>query len=101
MILMAFSMFGAMFFLTFFFQGVHGLSPLESGLRMLPMSAGMIVASPLAGMAIGKLGPRITIAEGMLITAVSMFLHVPPGAGSRVHRTARSRSHCSPSACPR
>ena len=74
MILMAFSMFGAMFFLTFYFQGVHGLSPLQSGLRMLPMSAGMIVASPLAGLAIGKLGPRITISAGMLITAVSMFL---------------------------
>ncbi|WP_062344189.1 DHA2 family efflux MFS transporter permease subunit [Herbidospora yilanensis] len=74
MILTAFSMFGAMFFLTFFFQGVHGLSPLESGLRMLPMSAGMIVASPLAGFLIGKLGPRIMISGGMLITAVAMFL---------------------------
>ncbi|GAA0978311.1 MFS transporter [Acrocarpospora macrocephala] len=74
MILMAFSMFGAMFFLTFFFQGVHGLTPLESGLRMLPMSAGMIVASPLAGLLIGKIGPRIPIAGGMLITATAMFL---------------------------
>ncbi|GAB1820734.1 DHA2 family efflux MFS transporter permease subunit [Herbidospora sp. RD11066] len=74
MILTAFSMFGAMFFLTFFFQGVHGLSPLESGLRMLPMSAGMIVASPLAGVLIGKLGPRVMISGGMLITALAMFL---------------------------
>ncbi|WP_433415237.1 DHA2 family efflux MFS transporter permease subunit [Microtetraspora malaysiensis] len=74
MIMVAFSMFGAMFFLTFFFQGVHGLSPMDSGLRMLPMSAGMIVASPLAGVLIGKLGPKITIAGGMLVTAVAMFL---------------------------
>ncbi|MBO3744519.1 DHA2 family efflux MFS transporter permease subunit [Streptosporangiaceae bacterium NEAU-GS5] len=74
MTLMAFSMFGAMFFITFFFQGVHGLSPLESGLRMLPMSAGMIVASPIAGVLIGKIGPRITIASGMVITAAAMFL---------------------------
>ncbi|MBP2705232.1 DHA2 family efflux MFS transporter permease subunit [Microbispora sp. RL4-1S] len=74
MILMAFSMFGAMFFLTFFFQGVHGLSPLQSGLRMLPMSAGMIVASPIAGMLIGKLGAKFTITGGMVITAVAMFL---------------------------
>ncbi|GGS95169.1 MFS transporter [Nonomuraea spiralis] len=74
MMMVAFAMFGAMFFLGFFFQGVHGLSPLEAGLRMLPMSAGMIVASPLAGMAIGKLGPKITMAAGLLITACSMFL---------------------------
>nr|WP_229803006.1 MFS transporter [Planobispora rosea] len=74
MVLMAFSMFGAMFFLTFYFQGVHNLSPLEAGIRMLPMSAGMIVASPLAGAAISKFGPKLPIAAGMLITAVAMFL---------------------------
>ncbi|MFF5209732.1 MFS transporter [Streptosporangium sp. NPDC000396] len=74
MMLVAFSMFGAMFFLTFFFQGVHGLTPLESGVRMLPMSAGMIIASPLAAVLIGKFGPKVTIAGGMLITATAMFL---------------------------
>ncbi|WP_214413509.1 DHA2 family efflux MFS transporter permease subunit [Sphaerisporangium fuscum] len=74
MVLMAFAMFGAMFFLTFYFQGVHGLSPLDSGLRMLPMSAGMIVASPLAAAMLSKFGPKLPIAAGMLITAVSMFL---------------------------
>lgn len=74
MMMVAFAMFGAMFFLGFFFQGVHGLSPLDAGLRMLPMSAKMIVASPLAGMLLGKLGPKITMAAGLLITAFSMFL---------------------------
>ncbi|MCA2221287.1 MFS transporter [Nonomuraea aurantiaca] len=74
MMMVAFAMFGAMFFLGFFFQGVHGLSPLEAGLRMLPMSAGMIVASPLAGMMIGRVGPKITMATGLLITAAAMFL---------------------------
>lgn len=74
MMMVAFAMFGAMFFLGFFFQGVHGLSPLEAGLRMLPMSAGMIVASPLAGIMIGRLGPKITMTTGLLVTACAMFL---------------------------
>lgn len=74
MILVSFSMMGAMFFLTFFFQGVHGLSPLDTGLRLLPMSAGMIVASPIAGVLIGKAGPKATIAGGMVVTAIAMFL---------------------------
>jgi len=74
MMMVAFAMFGAMFFLGFYFQGVHGLTPLEAGMRMLPMSAGMIVASPLAGLAIGRFGPRITITGGMVITALAMFL---------------------------
>ncbi|MFI7616859.1 DHA2 family efflux MFS transporter permease subunit [Nonomuraea terrae] len=74
MMMVAFAMFGAMFFLGFFFQGVHGLSPLEAGLYMLPMSAGMIVASPLSGMAIGRIGPKLSMAGGLLITALAMFL---------------------------
>ncbi|GAA4059666.1 DHA2 family efflux MFS transporter permease subunit [Nonomuraea soli] len=74
MMMVAFAMFGAMFFLGFFFQGVHGLTPLDAGLRMLPMSAGMIVASPLAAVLLGKLGPKITMAAGLLVTAVAMFL---------------------------
>jgi EmrB/QacA subfamily drug resistance transporter len=74
MMMVAFAMFGAMFFLGFFFQGVHGLDPFEAGMRMLPMSAGMIVASPLAAVALGKLGPKITMSAGLLITALAMFL---------------------------
>ncbi|WSG13259.1 MFS transporter [Nonomuraea sp. NBC_01738] len=74
MMMVAFAMFGAMFFLGFFFQGVHGLTPLEAGVRMLPMSAGMIVASPLAAVVIGKVGAKFTMAGGLLITALAMFL---------------------------
>ncbi|GAB2920568.1 MFS transporter [Nonomuraea fastidiosa] len=74
MMMVAFAMFGAMFFLGFFFQGVHGLAPLEAGLRMLPMSAGMIFASPLAGMMLSRFGPKLTMAGGLLITAFAMFL---------------------------
>src|SRR5690606_7826885 len=74
MMMVAFAMFGAMFFLGFFFQGTHGLTPLEAGLRMLPMSAGMIVASPLAGIVLGKLGPRLTLSAGLVVTAGAMFL---------------------------
>lgn len=74
MTMVAFAMFGAMFFLGFFFQGVHGLTPLEAGLRMLPMSAGMIVASPLAALLIGRAGPRLVMSGGLLITASSLFL---------------------------
>lgn len=74
MMMVAFAMFGAMFFLGFFFQGVHGLSPLEAGLRTLPMSAGMIVASPVAGLALRRFGPKLTMAAGLLVTAFSMYL---------------------------
>ena len=74
MVLVAFAMFGAMFFLTFFLQNVHGLTPVQTGLRMMPMSLVMIVSSPVAGALITKFGPRVPIVGGLVVTAVAMFL---------------------------
>jgi EmrB/QacA subfamily drug resistance transporter len=44
-----FAMFGAMTFLPLFMQDVKGVSPTFSGLRLLPMMAGLLSASILAG----------------------------------------------------
>ncbi|MBI0297743.1 MFS transporter [Streptomyces sp. PRKS01-29] len=73
MVLMAFGFMGGLFFVTFYLQNVHGMSPVDSGLRLLPLTAMMIVASPLAGALITKFGPRTPLVVAMAITAVSMF----------------------------
>lgn len=73
MVLMAFGFMGGIFFVTFYLQNVNGLSPVDSGLRLLPLTAMMIVASPLAGALITKLGPRIPLVGAMLVAAVAMF----------------------------
>ncbi|MEU1418779.1 MULTISPECIES: MFS transporter [unclassified Kitasatospora] len=73
MVLMAFSFFGAIFFVTFYLQNVHGMAPVEAGVHLLPMTGMMIIGSPVAGLAIGRLGPRVPIVAGMLITTVAMF----------------------------
>ncbi|MEW2070580.1 MFS transporter [Streptomyces sp. NPDC007346] len=73
MVLMAFAFMGGLFFVTFFLQGVHGLSPVDSGLRLLPLTAMMIVSSPVAGLLITKFGPRVPLVGGMLCTATAMF----------------------------
>ncbi len=44
-----FAMFGAMVFLPLYMQDVKGVSPTFSGLRLLPMMAGLLGASILAG----------------------------------------------------
>ncbi|MFI9320460.1 MFS transporter [Kitasatospora aureofaciens] len=72
MVLMAFAFFGAIFFVTFYLQNVHGMRPVDAGVHLLPMTGMMIVGSPLAGIAIGKLGPRIPIMVGMLLTTGAM-----------------------------
>ncbi|MDT0490634.1 MFS transporter [Streptomyces griseus] len=73
MVLMAFAFMGGLFFVTFFLQGVHGLSPVDSGLHLLPLTAMMIVSSPVAGVLITKFGPRVPLVGGMVCTAVAMF----------------------------
>ncbi|MFR0352354.1 MFS transporter [Streptomyces sediminimaris] len=73
MILMAIAFMGGLFFVTFYLQNVHGMSPIEAGLHLLPLTGMMIVASPLAGAAITKLGPRVPLAGGMIATAVAMY----------------------------
>ncbi|MFD7747842.1 MFS transporter [Streptomyces sp. NPDC059698] len=73
MVLMAFAFMGGLFFVTFFLQGVHGLSPVDSGLRLLPLTAMMIVSSPVAGLLITKFGPRVPLVGGMVCTATAMF----------------------------
>lgn len=73
MVLMAIAFMGGLFFVTFYLQNVHGMSPVDAGLHLLPLTGMMIVASPLAGAVITKLGPRIPLAGGMVCTAVAMY----------------------------
>ncbi|MFG2889264.1 MFS transporter [Streptomyces sp. NPDC048248] len=73
MVLMAFAFMGGLFFVTFYLQNVHGMSPVDSGLHLLPLTGMMIVGSPLAGAAITKFGPRVPLVGGMLLTAIAMY----------------------------
>jgi EmrB/QacA subfamily drug resistance transporter len=73
MVLMAIAFLGGLFFVTFYLQTVHGMKPVEAGLHLLPLTGMMIVGSPLAGFLITKTGPRIPLAGGMALTAISMY----------------------------
>ncbi|MFD8233053.1 MFS transporter [Streptomyces sp. NPDC059696] len=73
MVLMAIAFMGGLFFVTFYLQNVHGMSPIDAGLHLLPLTGMMIVGSPLAGVLITKLGPRVPLAGGMACTAIAMY----------------------------
>src|SRR5437868_4197229 len=86
-ILLMFAMFGAMFFMTFYLENVHGLDPIAAGVHLLPMTAMLIIGSPLAGALISKLGPRIPLVAGMLMAAIAMAGLSRLGAASRPNDT--------------
>ncbi|HEY7597111.1 MAG TPA: DHA2 family efflux MFS transporter permease subunit [Actinophytocola sp.] len=64
--------FGAVFLLAQFFQVVQGLSPLEAGLRTMPWTMAPMVVAPLAGMLVGRVGPRVLVGAGQLLLAVGL-----------------------------
>jgi len=68
-----FSLFGAMFFMTFFMENVHGVDAIGTGVRMLPLTGMMMLGAPLAGVVITKIGPRLPMFAGMLMAAVALF----------------------------
>jgi EmrB/QacA subfamily drug resistance transporter len=86
-ILLMFALFGAMFFMTFYLENVHGLDPVGAGVRLLPMTAMLIIGAPLSGAAITRLGPRMPIVTGMLLAAVALFGLSRLGAASSANDT--------------
>jgi MFS family permease len=64
--------FALMFLFVFYFQGPQGASPIMAGLMLAPMAIGMLIASPLAGIAADRRGSRGLAALGMLVTAVGL-----------------------------
>ncbi len=69
------AMFGAIVFIPLFLQLVYGASPTSSGLRLLPLMAGLLVAAVASGRAISRVGRyKIFPIAGTATLIVGMFL---------------------------
>jgi len=67
-------LFAMFLFLTFFFQGVLGYSPLKSGLLFLPFSAGVVVSAGIASQLLPRVGPRWVTTGGFALAVVGMLM---------------------------
>jgi EmrB/QacA subfamily drug resistance transporter len=63
-----------LYVLTLYLQDALGRSPLEAGLLFLPMTLTSVVAAPVAGRLISKLGTRTTAASGLALSAAGLLL---------------------------
>jgi EmrB/QacA subfamily drug resistance transporter len=69
------AMFGALVFIPLYLQLVYGATPTSSGLQLLPLMAGLLVASIASGRAITRIGRyKVFPVTGTAILAVGMFL---------------------------
>jgi EmrB/QacA subfamily drug resistance transporter len=64
--------FALMFLFVFYYQGAQGNSPIEAGIKLIPLALGMLVASPIAGIYADRHGSRALAAIGMLVTAAGL-----------------------------
>ena len=69
------AMFGAIIFIPLFLQIVYGVSAQSSGLRTIPLMAGLLVTAVLSGRAISRIGRyRPFPIAGTAVLVVGMFL---------------------------
>ncbi|MEU6216748.1 DHA2 family efflux MFS transporter permease subunit [Streptomyces sp. NPDC047022] len=71
-LLMFLGMFGSIFLLSQYMQGVLHYSPTESGLRMLPWTGMPMIVAPVAGILSDRLGGRPVVAAGLFLQAVGL-----------------------------
>jgi EmrB/QacA subfamily drug resistance transporter len=69
------AMFGAIIFIPLYLQLVYGLSPTASGLRLLPLMGGLLVAAILSGRWISRVGRyKAFPIAGTAVLVVGMYL---------------------------
>ena len=80
--LVYFALMGTMFFVPQFFQLVQAMSPLASGLAILPGAGGMLVASLFSARIAERIGNRTTILLGLGLVAVGLAIFSFIGVGT-------------------
>ncbi|MDX6310871.1 MAG: hypothetical protein QOF44_335 [Streptomyces sp.] len=73
-LLMFLGMFGSIFLLSQFLQGVGGYSPMEAGVRMLPWTGMPLLLAPIAGAVSDRIGGRPVVATGLALQAIGLAL---------------------------
>ena len=73
-LIVGFALLGTVFFVAQYFQEVQGYTALGSGLRTLPFTMGTFLTAPFAGRLAARLGPRLPIVLGALLSGSALFL---------------------------
>jgi EmrB/QacA subfamily drug resistance transporter len=67
-----FAMVGSMFIVTQFMQFVLGYTPLQAGIRSLPMALMLMIVAPQSSKLVEKVGTKIVVAAGLFVVALGL-----------------------------
>lgn len=73
LILISFALFGSVFFLSQYFQSVLGFSPLQAGLRILPLAITLVICSAFSQQVNKRLGTKYTVALGAALCGLGLL----------------------------
>lgn len=79
---------GLLFILPQYLQAVLGLDAFATGVRLLPLMAGLLVAARAAGPLAERFGPRPAVSGGLAVLAFAAFLGARTDAGDGYALTA-------------
>jgi MFS family permease len=68
------SLFALFLYLTLYLQSFLGLSPIEAGVRYLPITMASFVVAPFAGMALARVQARYLMSAGLALTGIGLGL---------------------------
>ncbi|HJZ50223.1 MAG TPA: DHA2 family efflux MFS transporter permease subunit [Roseiflexaceae bacterium] len=69
-----FALFGALFLVPQYLQVLRGLTPIQSGLILLPSSLVTIVVLPISGILVDRFGPKLSILIGLVALGIASYL---------------------------
>jgi MFS family permease len=73
--LLFFAMFGSIFLLSQYLQFVMGYSPLQAGIRLLPMAITMLIVAPLSPRIVERFGTKLVVALGLTLAGIGLSLY--------------------------
>jgi len=71
--LVAFALMGCLFFMSQYLQSVHGYTPLQAGIRLLPIAGAAFVGASLSARIAQKISTIITVGLGIFVGAAGLF----------------------------
>jgi EmrB/QacA subfamily drug resistance transporter len=87
--IIGFSMFGAIIYLPFYLQTVHGATPTAAGLELLPLVGGMLLTFILSGQLVTRTGRyKVFPIVGSSVLAVGLFLLSRMGVSTSFETTS-------------
>ena len=76
------AMLGILFTMPQYFQGVLATTAMGSGVRLLPLVAGLIIGAVPAARVVQVVGAKVAVAAGFILLAAGLFLRALTSVGS-------------------